>query len=271
MRFLTALFFSGLLGAQSLTFPGPGSPAAAGGGCSLSYVTNLVLWVKADAGLTCTSGCSGTHTVTAWADQSGSGNNLTTSSSALTYAAADINGLPAVAFPGYSGGFGPSSFSLTSGITASSITIFAVAKDITGFQRGAIISGPTNSLEYFLNDSSSGKLQGANATFAALLITGTAAANSGYHQVNFTGVSGTSQVVRQNRTADGSASAATSFVGAALTKIGYNAQAGIGGCTDSNTCDSMIGAIAELLVYNAALSGGNNTTVENYLNCRYGL
>lgn len=270
MKLLLALFLALPAFGQILS-PIQFGQTAAVGGCSLSFTTGLSLWVKADAGLTCTGGCTGTNTVTAWADQSGNGNNLTTSSSTLTYAAADINGLPAVHFDMTGATPGPSSFTLTTGLTPTSVTIFAVLKNITGTTRGTIISGATGSLQYFVNDGGSNVLQGANSTFNALLLNGTAAQSAVYHQVNFTGVSGTSQALRQNRTADGTATTATSFAGAAMTTIGYNKQAGTGGCALPTSCESLSGNLAELLVYSAALSGTNNTTVENYLNCRYGL
>lgn len=265
-----ALALTGSLHAQILS-PILESPSASAAGCTLSFTTNLSVWMRADS-LTCTGGCTGTNTVTGFTDLSGNGNNGTTSSSILTYAAADINGRPAVHFPAGAVPPGPNSFTLTTPLTPSSVTIFAVVKDATGFTRGTIISGLTGSLEYFMNDGGSNFQQGANSTFTALLIGSTSTQSSAYHQINFTGVSGTSQSLRRDRAADGSASVATSFTGAAMSKIGYNAQAGATACSDAgNTCTELNGNLAELLIYSAALSGGNNTIVENYLNCEYGL
>lgn len=273
MKFLTLVaLVAGLAFGQSVGFPGPGGFASSGS-CSLSFTTGLSLWVKADTGLTCTGGCTGTNVVTGWADQSGNGNNLTTSGSTLTYAAADINGLPAVKFPTVtSAAPGPSSFALTTGLTPSSVTIFAVVGSIVNTaDQQSLLSGATNSFNYWVADTSGNHLQGADSTFAASLITSTAAVSTVYHQINVTAISGTSQALRQDRTADGTATNTTSFTGAAMNNIGYNKQAGVGGCASSTACKAFNGHLAELLVFSAALSGGNNTIVENYLNCRYGL
>jgi len=70
--------------------------ASSGGGTPFSPadLTNLSLWLKADAGVT----LSGSN-VTAWADQSGNGKNMT-SDIAPTFVSNAKNGKPALAFDG---------------------------------------------------------------------------------------------------------------------------------------------------------------------------
>lgn len=259
----------GVVFAQSIIFPGPTAYAPAAS-CSLSYTTNLALWVKADTGLTCTSGCTGTNVVTAWADQSGNANNLTTSGSILTYAASDINSLPAVTFPGIGGGQFPgiSSFSLTTPLNLANSTMFVVIKSTNPGFGGTLISGLSNSLGYVFNGS---KFQGADSVFTANLINGTTANSTSYHQANLNVVSGTSQALRIDRAADGTATTSNA-ISVNSSTIGYNAQSGFNSCSGSSSaCQSLVANVAEFLIYTASLSGGNITTVEDYLNCRYGL
>jgi hypothetical protein len=75
-----------------LMFPGPRSFASGGAWTPASLGANLIAWYKADTGVT------GTATVTAWADQSGNGNNVTQPSAtpAPSWSATGLNSKPAI-------------------------------------------------------------------------------------------------------------------------------------------------------------------------------
>lgn len=89
--------------------------------CATPVTTGLKLWLDATQGVT-TSG----STVTAWGDQSGNGHDGTYTSGAPQFIPVAIHGLPAIAFNG-SGDY----FELAGGqvLSTDSFTIFAVAVD----------------------------------------------------------------------------------------------------------------------------------------------
>ena len=70
------------------------NPYRFGAGFSPADVSGLILWLDASEGIT----KDGSNLVSAWADQSGSGNNLSAGGNKPTWTDSELNGLPAVVF-----------------------------------------------------------------------------------------------------------------------------------------------------------------------------
>jgi hypothetical protein len=258
MRFVVALLFCALAGGQTISR----RPIVAATGCSLSYTTNLAAWYKADTGLTCTSGCTTGNAVTAWADQSGNSNNLTGSGSP-TFQSAQVNSLPAVQFISASNQF----FTLGTGINMSSAgsaagSIFFVYKLLDTSNTGRTLLGDSGNggLAYWAAKGGS-KAQGADKSGVVQIAAGTASSDASWKQVNMIWVNGTSYAFRLNRAADGSGSSSDSL-GTGVTENTIGKQ---------SSGEYFWGQIAEVLIFNANIGTTNRDTVENYLNCRYGL
>lgn len=243
---LAPLFFFG----QSIPFPGPGMPAATS--CSLSYTTNLKVWYKSDTGTTCTGGCTSGNPVTVWADQSGNANDLTEVSTPANFESGQINGLPSLRFDGIS-----SVYDFTTPFQLNSTTMFVVLKLASTTNKNALIGGAAGSYTYWFGNSTAE--QAADVTVTAALGNGTASADLNWHQVNINIVAATSITYRLGSASDGSASFSTAT-------SGNQTEVGLSG---GNPYFS--GDVAEIIIYDASLSGGNVSTVESYLNCRYGI
>jgi hypothetical protein len=241
----TILFCSGQIVQQIVSAPAPvsncGSPAS----------TSLVAWYEANAGLTCTSGCSNGNVVTAWADQSSSANNLTAYlGNGGVYEGSQINGLPAVEFNGTN-----SQYTFGSDINLQSgLSIFAVYKlNSTSQTLNNIITGNQSGSFNYFGSAAATKKQGAYLNNISTLGLGNTTANTSWHQTNVT-YNNTTINFRLGEASDGSATPS-----AAITA---NEQVISTGGTPFN------GYIAELIIYNAVVSTSAN---ETYLNCKYGI
>src|SRR5262245_29682685 len=121
--------FSLVLVSFALAFSAVSAKAAA-----LTITNNLQLWFRADAGVT----TNGTGNVSAWADQSGNGNNVTNTTAANQPLWLDntLNGLPVVRFDGANDELSSlSNVNLTNGLSIFIIARNAVRKDYNGLFR----------------------------------------------------------------------------------------------------------------------------------------
>ncbi len=252
-------------GPRALTIPPP--------------ITGMLIWYEADVGSNCSGGaCSDGSTQDTWADQSGNantglGNNTQsvgvgtsgTKCGAGVYHTNQINGKPAVTFASAT----PTCFSFTSGtgtLTASSL--FAVVTwtsactyasgatscDITGSNGGGINWKPSSSANHpFFSKACVVDIGTSSATVSS----GT------WYQQNLTyDASSGAYSFRVNRSAGGSGTNSQTLTGE---------QTGIGGNGCYSTGEYLEGQIAEFILYNRVLTGGEITTVETYLNGKYGL
>jgi len=211
-----------------------------------SDISNLSVWFKADAGVTATG-----LNVTAWADQSGNGNNAVAYNNPQVIANA-LNGNPVVFFNGASqyAGF---PISLEQDTPR---TIFIVGKynDLDGYQQGFLslgnddgyifLQGDGEDKSYFYNNS--GQIP-APTTYSV----------ANYHMVTVN--SGASATMSINGLA-GDAEALD--VPAILSGIIANRQ----GFSEYANCN-----IAEIIIYNQGLSLTELDQVQKYLNYKYAI
>jgi len=223
-----------------------------------SSLGGLALWLKADAGVT----LAGSN-VTAWADQSGNGNNATSPSTYPTFVSSSINSKPAISFNNDSSWMQIPQNSIGN---SGNISIFVVLNYVSG----AVI----------LN-------KGDAASFEATVWELTT--NTGFGFVNFDGESynwntvSVSPATNTPLLLEGFSSAGVSQLAFNGTNSGdpsyannaFNAISqyiGIGGGGDGGSAVSPLNAkIAEIIIYNRALTTQERQQVEAYLNQKYAI
>jgi hypothetical protein len=223
-----------------------------------SSISNLSLWLRADAGISQTAG-----SVSQWNDQSGAGNNCSQSTSAnrpfQVLSVPELNGNSAIRFDGTN--------DLLNGTTIpnlnnSSFTIFIVANGES--QASSIASlfsvNTASNGFYFTRRPSTNKFgmfnNGTNVNSVGNF------PGSGYIYRMLTGVKtlNTSFVFRSNPIQD--FNSVTSGATVAFTNTNYQIGAG-------NSANFFKGDIAEIIIYTQALSSTEISQVERYLMDKY--
>ncbi len=238
--------------------------ATAGAPPTLGVTATLQLWLKADAGVTTGAG----DTVLTWADQSGHANDAvaTDELTAPIVAAGAVNGLPAIRFDGADDSLQVAD-SVSVSITGNITSFFVVKMDDFGTFRSvwAKTAGnlPAPTDFYTLPGSGIPRVFRGDGTFGSLAnVDGAAALHAGsFDLVGF------------------------SAAGASLTHF-LNGQPNGTGVSTTGTADTdrplwigtrddgvtrMKGDIAELLIYDTALSAVDLRSVQIYLGARYGV
>jgi hypothetical protein len=220
-------------------------------------VTNLEAWYKADAGLTCTGGCSNGNSVTAWADQSSNGNNLACTSCGI-YESSTVGGgsHSTVQLNGTS-----NFYTFGSALSQGAITVFVVIRLTSDSGDTTLLGGSPASWGYAIPRASGGCEQATGLTNIAWIGCGTTAPDTLWHQMNVTFDGTATTAFRLGESADGGSSA-SSVTTNPVTALGYSPAGG-----------NMYfpGYIAEVLIYNAVLSSTNIGLVETYLRGKYGI
>jgi len=214
--------------------------------------SGLALWLKADAGV----GLNGS-TVAHWYDQSGHGNTASqaTGSAQPTLVQNDINGYPALHFDG-ANNFLQTAAPVT---TSTQYSLFVVSTlGNSSSSPGPVYNGDSSANGYgFLrpNTADYGALYGGQSylTFGTLVTTGAQT------QELVRDGSGTTTFYH-NSTQSGSTSSATPNTPTTATYIGG---------VNSNASNLFSGDIAEVLIYNRALSTSERQQVEQYLTVKY--
>lgn len=228
-----------------------------------SQITGLALWLKADA----ITGLSDGDAITAWTDSSDNGNNATQGTAGVqpTYSTGIVNGKPVARFDG-----GDRLINTAASITADH-TAFVVGcvTGGSGYQRmlhfGA--SGPATSggdFRLFF-----GAINGNFATFWGTA-TGAAwndtAANTPTQSVtNFSILTAKRDGAVGTPYKNGTAQNAKNSIGT-RTSTGYAV-----GASAAESIQWLIGDIAEVIIYDSALSDANRQAVEAYLSAKYGI
>lgn len=252
-----------LIGIGGTAITKPGGVAAA---FDPKSIAGLFVWLKGDAGVT----ADGSNFVSAWADQSGSGNNFTQSTGGLKplLTANAQNSKPAVVFDG------TNDYMLTGSITFGEWSMFAVCSKnwgtatysglwrhgfTTNAGRGFFTSGAAN-----FDWQASEFIAVGNGYLAGQkpLIAGPHSnpANGSYQLIS-AGV-GTSSFLRRNK------SSIARFT-ANLAGTSASDVFAIGTFNSVYASDFWVGGIAELLMYNSVLSAGNISKVEDYLKTKW--
>ena len=200
--------------------------------------------------------------VSAWADQSGQGNNLaqTTTSRQPTHGLVTAGGLPLL-------GFNPSAPSgllcaTSTGLSAPAFTALAVYRPTqvaAGDKTIANIGATAGGRQYRV----SGNKQNLTRAIQANAATGATSLNSDTNYVGAVRYDGTSTVTfTLNGAADGTVAAGAHAFSNGAISIGVNG---------AGTSEGFVGYIGEVIAYSRALTDAELAGVTNYLGGRFGV
>jgi hypothetical protein len=229
--------------------------------------TGLKLWLDAAKGVT----LSGSN-VTAWTDQSGSGNNVATGPGSPTFSASVINGQPGITFPGSGSNVGlvnTTSNLLTSGSARSIIAVVLPTTTVSNQGGGVVVF----------------RLNASAAQFAATLgvIGHPAIVQSDSIAVDVStttnALASTSPLVAEwHATANPSGTLTHNQNGSARSLVSStmgNAETGTTGFGigyyPGLTSRTFNGSICEVLVYDHVLSAGDLAALRGYLQAKYAI
>jgi hypothetical protein len=225
---------------------------------SPSELSGLFLWLKADAGVT----LSGSN-VTAWADQSGNGNNAISPTIPPTFVSSSINSKPSISFNGDGSWMQIAQNSVGNNGNISIFIVFNYASGGIIFNKGdaATFEGTvweltTNNGFGFVNNDN-GNLSWnvvpvSPTTSIPLLLEGFSSV--GVSQLAFNG------------TNSGSPSGANVDFNNISQYIGIG-----GGGTDGTSAVSLDARIAEIIIYNRQVTSTERQQLEAYLNAKYAI
>ena len=225
-----------------------------------TQISGCVLWLDANDRTTVTLSGS---TVTQINDKSGNGNNTSSSTGTVSYAATGLNGFPAFSFNATGGFRGPTS------ITGTTLTAFTVATLNSGVNYNGRLFGLANATQ---NDY-------AYATTGQPFFCRNGGPNvSGYrnntymsYQTNTfdTPFIGTSQFTGSSNITSINGTSGTAVADAngsfSITKYGFGCE----GFSDSGV--NWYGYCSEMILYNSLLSTAQQKQVEGYLAQKWGL
>jgi hypothetical protein len=233
---------------------GPGSPD------SPDDVSGLLVWFKADSSVFSDAGstpATNGGTVEQWNDQSGNAVHASqaTSGSRPTYRTNQINGLPAV-------DFATSKWMSFTEQTVTDFTIFVVAKQGSASAVKTVIGGSNTSSKITLRFENGVGGGGYNLrnTIGAGVTTFEEEPLDFIQACVRSGASSTT--MRVDEVDSGTPGGASSSLG--VSHLGTSLSSG----TPTNFLN---GLIAEVIIYNTALSDGNRAVIEGYLRSKYGL
>ncbi len=216
-----------------------------------SSISNLAMWEKADA----ITGVSNGGAVATWSDSSGNGRDLTqaTSGNRPTYQTNVVNGKPVVRFSAASSQHITNSTNFTT-----PVTVIYVGKQTGGANQRVLTSVGNNWLLGFWNGAKN--VAYLNGWVAGAGVPGSPATDTSWHVYSAVETGSLSSVY-----GDGTllASNASGVAGPNGISIGCWAFSGVTECSNAD--------VAEVLVYNSALSGNDRAAIENYLNRKYAL
>jgi hypothetical protein len=240
---------------------------------ALPSSANIQLWFEADAGVT----TNGSGNVSTWADQSGNGNNATnlTVANEPLWIGNALNGKPVLRFDGVNDELSSlNDVNLTNGLSIFIIAKNATRKNYNGlFRIGAVPYTDPSDLEVYwqagTTDAGSGNAiftvnRCCGSSFGALQGSDNRPAVGNYYvyDVVTSGSAGTQRV---------NAVVGPSVSGINVRPLSANkAHLGIG-YGGVSTSGLLSGDIAEVIVYNSALSTSDRNYVESYLADKYGL
>jgi hypothetical protein len=210
-------------------------------------ITGLQLWVRSDLGIT----KDGSDLVATWADQSGNGRDLTEATNKPLWVASLINGHAALRFDGSNDRLESANFTLNQ-----PLTIFIVSKNVSNTDGDRLLASDDteiNSPNVVQRAGPSLQIQ-SNAADGASVASDTT--NFHYYKIIF---NGTSSVISKD---GGSDATDTDNFTNPMQRLRL-----------ANTITAAFAnvEIAEVFIYNSAISGANLTAVNAYLAARYAL
>lgn len=211
-----------------------------------SDVAGLQFWVKADAGIT----KDGSDLVSQWDDQSGNARNLTEATNQPLWVAALVNGLPAVRFDGTNDRLLSGAFTV-----AQPLTVFIVSKNVTHTNADRLFASSTGTTTPQLLQRA-----GPNLTLQSNNLDGATVATdtTSYHLYKCV-FNGTSSVIAKD---NGTDQTNANNLSGSISQIELAARnAGNWGNVE----------VAEMAVYNSAISGADLTNLLSYFRVRYAL
>jgi hypothetical protein len=206
-------------------------------------IAGLKLWLKADAGVT----LSGSNVIS-WADQSGQGNNLSSQTGNSVLEQNIINNKPAIKFD---------SGRLTGTDIVTAKTIYAVIKTLASqpSQYAAILEATGGGLYSAISENTWGSYFNTERPANTIISANTAAVIASISN------DGISYEFRLNGQNDLTQSDGGGFLSRSDLYIGNDGSQG----QQANVY------IAEIIVYDSAISGTNIANIETYLNGRYAI
>jgi hypothetical protein len=235
---------------------------------SPANLSGLSIWLKADAGVT-TSGSN----VTAWADQSGNGNNAVGSDTLPTLQSNAINGYPAIRFNNTQLDEEPlvSKFIISNNFNLKNSSVFVVVKQLNldnAFAR--MLSFPGSNNDY---DSDDGLALVFNNTVPQLQVESNSnnavienlVANNVFASVSYKIDNSGNISVFYNGASEGTAQNAN------MTSQNSGGSLYIGQTSRDITIEGLYGDIAEVILYNSNLTTPQRQQVEGYLNTKYAI
>jgi hypothetical protein len=230
---------------------------------SPANLSGLSVWLKADAGVT-TSGSN----VTAWADQSGNGNNAVGSDTLPTLQSNAINGYPAIRFNNIEE---TSKFTISNNFNLKNSSVFVVVKQLNldnAFARTLSFPGSNNDydsddgLAFVFNNTVPQLQVESNSNNAVIenLVANNVFASVSYKIDNSGNIS-----VFYNGASEGTAQNAN------MTSQNSGGSLYIGQTSRDITAEGLYGDIAEVIVYNSNLTTPQRQQVEGYLNTKYAI
>ena len=233
---------------------------------SPANLSGLSLWLKADAGVT----LSGSD-VTAWADQSGNGNNASSSPGTRpTFVSPFLNGKPAIEFDGQGQVMQIADANSLDFLNISSFIVLKYIGQGTGnnivYFKNANAGSPTDPAMYGLVGANGDNLVSFSVNVGGWsdYETSISIANTVPRILSMT-YDGTDQNVYSN----GGLSNTFNIGGNIATSTGLLQ---IGGYNQSfNAEEYFNGQIAEIIMYNRAVTGTERQQVEAYLNTKYAI
>jgi hypothetical protein len=236
------------------------------GGNTPTTIPNLGLWLKADAGVTLVSGA-----VDAWADQSGNGRNFSAPAPTNRPAySGTLNGLPVLTFDGSTDYLQGNAASLNIAQNSAGLTIIAVVKNATAvasrfvsISTGALANAARVTMGRTVTQW---ELAGRRLDGDSLqaLSGGTANTNPVIQSAMFRYSAGTAGVFVNSASQVDSV-----FQTAGNTSNTASLRFVIGSAIDFATF--LNGDIAEVIIYQRAISVEERNSVERYLSVKWGI
>jgi len=238
------------------------------GGNTPTTIPNLGLWLKADAGVTLVSGA-----VDAWADQSGNGRNFSAPASANRPAYSNtLNGLPVLTFDGSTDYLAGNAASLSLSQNVGALTLFCIfSHEVASLSRvfqDSMNANPqlsratigTSATQYMsgqrrLESDTAQNVEGGTRIDEPVIFTSVI----NYQAANITSYLNGVEIANQAYQASGN------------TENNLSQRSRIAASVATTPAGFLSGIVAELVVYQRAISVEERNSVERYLSVKWGI